>query len=429
MTYTNRNLRTGETSSGSLGTYSVFKDKEITGSVRTANFRNLRPALRPLNHYSHFKGTLTDPRSSFKTFSQAPGGDVIEWVYSMNAQAFGCDPTVPPGWAAENPYHMVLNKILSELNQGRSNLMVTMAEMDKTAAHLAHTAERLFKVVKALKSARYDDFTKALGLTTTRRQKQRFVTGLKKAVSRDGVSDQKFKYKKSFAIKRTREESHVSDFLSDTWLEYSYGWKPMLQDAYGIAEATASVFNEYSNVVRTATGRSKTSYRNHAKDRPSGNQVIYEAQVHDEIWMKMEVRYRIPTEHMNPGVAFGLMNPLEVAWELVPFSFVADWFLPVGDAIRGLTAYNGLEFAGGWYSYRHARTFTNKVYGAGESIIGGVRWFGQSGGAEVTNVEYDQARVLLSEFPYYGFPEFKDPRSFAHAASAIALLQSLFLRG
>jgi hypothetical protein len=43
----------------------------------------------------------------------------------------------------------------------------------------------------------------------------------------------------------------------------------------------------------------------------------------------------------------GLLNPATVAWELVPYSFIADWFVPVGDYLTGLTADCGLVFKGG----------------------------------------------------------------------------------
>lgn len=53
---------------------------------------------------------------------------------------------------------------------------------------------------------------------------------------------------------------------------------------------------------------------------------------------------------MDPNVSpFTLGNPAEIAWELVPYSFVIDWAIPIGDylgaldALRGVTAINGTK--------------------------------------------------------------------------------------
>lgn len=52
-----------------------------------------------------------------------------------------------------------------------------------------------------------------------------------------------------------------------------------------------------------------------------------------------------------PG-RFGLLNPLEVIWELVPFSFVADWFLPIGDYLSALDASSRFTHEGGSWGQR-----------------------------------------------------------------------------
>lgn len=41
----------------------------------------------------------------------------------------------------------------------------------------------------------------------------------------------------------------------------------------------------------------------------------------------------------------GLTNPALVAWELVPYSFVVDWFLPIGDWLQAQTSLLGLSFS------------------------------------------------------------------------------------
>lgn len=40
---------------------------------------------------------------------------------------------------------------------------------------------------------------------------------------------------------------------------------------------------------------------------------------------------------------YGFDKPLGVAWEATPFSFVADWFFPIGDYLKNLET---SEFAG-----------------------------------------------------------------------------------
>jgi hypothetical protein len=48
----------------------------------------------------------------------------------------------------------------------------------------------------------------------------------------------------------------------------------------------------------------------------------------------------------------GLTNPLNVAWELVPFSFVVDWFIPIGSFFDGLVPPQGVSRVKGVSSYR-----------------------------------------------------------------------------
>lgn len=41
--------------------------------------------------------------------------------------------------------------------------------------------------------------------------------------------------------------------------------------------------------------------------------------------------------------ALGLANPLLTAWELTPFSFVVDWFMPISDILAYLSSNLGLK--------------------------------------------------------------------------------------
>jgi len=60
---------------------------------------------------------------------------------------------------------------------------------------------------------------------------------------------------------------------------------------------------------------------------------------------------------------FGLANPAALAWELIPFSFVADWFVGVGDYLNAQTALLGLTVVDGGTSQLSIRTSVGSATG------------------------------------------------------------------
>lgn len=48
----------------------------------------------------------------------------------------------------------------------------------------------------------------------------------------------------------------------------------------------------------------------------------------------------------------GLVNPLTVMWELVPFSFVVDWVVNVGQVLGAYSDFYGLSVTNAWTSFR-----------------------------------------------------------------------------
>jgi len=123
---------------------------------------------------------------------------------------------------------------------------------------------------------------------------------------------------------------HDARTLADNVLAFQYGWRPLLQDVYTGAqylahqtEAPATFRVKVSLVRRYAGVFSLPSYSG------AGN------------WIGYSKRYIIwnGTEQNNAKL-LGLTNPATVAWELLPGSFVADWFLPIGDylAARGTSS-------------------------------------------------------------------------------------------
>jgi hypothetical protein len=120
----------------------------------------------------------------------------------------------------------------------------------------------------------------------------------------------------------------------------------------------------------------------------------------------------------NPNTALanqmGFINPAAVAWELVPFSFLVDWFLPVGDFLNSFTDLLG-------HSVHYPYTTTKRV------ASGLAR---QADGRFITDTQIDACnlnRVLslptykLRTVPFKGL-------SLSRGATAISLVIQQFLQ-
>lgn len=119
--------------------------------------------------------------------------------------------------------------------------------------------------------------------------------------------------------------------LANKRLEYSFGWSPLMSDIHAACHA----FPPPVEIV-LRTSRTSSHYYN------------FESSVSKS---SLSGTYKVTTKAVldmdGPAVAsassLGLDNPVMVAWELIPWSFVIDWFVPIGSYIENLTALNGFS--------------------------------------------------------------------------------------
>lgn len=126
--------------------------------------------------------------------------------------------------------------------------------------------------------------------------------------------------------------------VGDTWLEYHFGWSPLVGDIYSAHEILKNplvgkrlkvrgkrVPFEYSQVINLGGTRQSLEF--------SG-------------WARCQVgaTVQIVSDGMVTARQLGLINPAQVVWELVPFSFLVDWFVNVNDFLGNVTDTAGLRF-------------------------------------------------------------------------------------
>lgn len=123
--------------------------------------------------------------------------------------------------------------------------------------------------------------------------------------------------------------------VSGRWLELQYGWLPLIGDSYEAAKAYEAITSGPRS--QTYTCSIKRKYVKNGSQSPTNFSLLY-----DEENRKI-LRYQA-VETLSAARQLGLYDPLSVAWELLPWSFVVDWFIPVGtylDVLNQVPALRG----------------------------------------------------------------------------------------
>ncbi len=127
----------------------------------------------------------------------------------------------------------------------------------------------------------------------------------------------------------------MSGAVANRWLEFQYGVRPLMSDVHGSAEALAKALDEgvfmYQSVRRTERSFAPTAYP-----------FLYGG-TEFEVSLKVTARYQVRSAAVKQLAEVGITNPALLAWEVIPYSFVIDWFVPVGNWLASIDALAGVS--------------------------------------------------------------------------------------
>jgi hypothetical protein len=129
--------------------------------------------------------------------------------------------------------------------------------------------------------------------------------------------------------------------FSDNFLEYHFGWSPMCNDI-GSAMNTLQKTDFGGRYVRA---RGSDTVNDSTETRQHSNGAKTWALEYNRTTWRAQLGAHIRVSNPNAYLAnqMGFVNPLSVAWEAVPYSFVVDWFANVGDVLSSFSDFVGLE--------------------------------------------------------------------------------------
>lgn len=136
--------------------------------------------------------------------------------------------------------------------------------------------------------------------------------------------------------------TRVTKQLGDQWLEIQFGWKPLQRDIFDACDALKKDFPTGTVSVRRITGTYEDKGVGTTSTTSGANSpAFWQIDTHSETTCMVIYRGAMRVSAINPLHAnmqllgFNLSNFAPTVWELIPYSFLIDYFSNVGDVVEG----------------------------------------------------------------------------------------------
>jgi len=200
-----------------------------------------------------------------------------------------------------NAENRVITECLARLADQKVNIGVSLAEIGETARTIASLALDGLKLLKAIK--------------------------------RGNVAE----IRELFNFK-----GDIGGSVASRWLQLQYGVRPIMNDIYGLSNLMNGNLSQDDTSLTVRSFKSYTAILSSSSEitTPLASTFSYKS------WIQYHCRLTayVAKEELRALSLLGLTNPAEVVWEVVPFSFVVDWFAPVGTFLQAKNALVGLHY-------------------------------------------------------------------------------------
>lgn len=154
--------------------------------------------------------------------------------------------------------------------------------------------------------------------------------------------------------KRLRSYGQAVDEIARLWMESRYGWRILGYEIESvekavktIAEGTDSRFSRFTTFERTVE-QSVQHFEDRSLRHDGGvSGTFFSKDVSLHLIQYREVRCGVGVDVLSTA---GFVSPVVTAWELVPFSFIIDWFVNIDDLLTSFYYIHNRRLRAAWSS-------------------------------------------------------------------------------
>lgn len=204
-------------------------------------------------------------------------------------------------------YAKVYPSFVDQVKGASAELAVSLAERQQSIDMIVKRCNQLAKAYREVRRCRFARARKTLRMTAP------LPRGLKASAKEAG----------------------------NNWLEFWLGWSPLVGDIGNAVDVLQLPMPPF--FVKARASESFVDISGYSGGVPYGGNRVLSTRLDTTVRWILSGRVQVTNPNLYLANQLGFVNPVAVFWATVPFSFIVDWFVNVGDFLGSFTDFWGVD--------------------------------------------------------------------------------------